>query len=221
MPVNGDPTSDHPGYFIEIARAVFEPAGIKVDYGIVPWNDALKAVEAGEIDGIIGAGEREAAGLVVPREPIGEPRMCLFTRIANPWKLLNSASLGGRRIGCIEGYSYWDFVDAYIKAHPEQVTVLTGDNPVPDGIRRLLDGQIDVLPEALPVFAWNAKLLGHPLGRFNVAFTQPGEPIFVAFSRKTPEAKRYAEIFDDGMRRLRDSGKLKAILARYGLEDWR
>lgn len=221
MPINGDPASDRPGYAIEIARAVFEPAGIKVDYQIMSWTDALKASRAGEIDGVIGANRTEGQGLLLPQEEISNPVMCLLTLPKSAWTFQNAASLSGRRIGCIESYSYWEFLDQFIKTHPQQTTIFKGDDPLKDGIEHLLQGKIDVLPEALPVFAWKVKQLGQPMSAFRIAYTQPGDPAFIALSPKTPGAKEKIALIDAGIRRLRASGELKKILERYGVGDWK
>jgi len=126
LPYNGDPAAEHPGFAIELAKAIFEPQGIKVDYQIMPWVDALEAARAGKIDGVIGAGSAELKGLTAPQESIGEPRVVLLVRKDNPWQFDSNASLKNVRMGVIEGYTYWDSLDEYIKANkaPKIVTFL-------------------------------------------------------------------------------------------------
>ena len=46
------------------------------------------------------------------------------------------------------------------------------------------------------------------------------DSIFVAFSPANAKSKDYAQILGQGMDELRRSGKLKAILSKYGMEDW-
>jgi polar amino acid transport system substrate-binding protein len=41
-PMNGDPNSDKPGYMIDLAKAIFEPQGIAVDYQLMPWSRAIQ-----------------------------------------------------------------------------------------------------------------------------------------------------------------------------------
>ena len=77
MPFNGDPASEKPGYVVEVLREIFGPLGIKVDYQIMPWASALKAAEAGEIDGVIGANKKEAVNLVTGTESIAEPKVSI------------------------------------------------------------------------------------------------------------------------------------------------
>ncbi len=46
------------------------------------------------------------------------------------------------------------------------------------------------------------------------------EPVFIAFSPANPRAKEYARILDEGMKKLRSSGRLEKILGKYGIKDW-
>ena len=102
MPFNGDPADDRPGYVVEMARAIFGRHGITVDYQTMPWSDALKAAAAGEIEAVIGANPKEAAELLLPTEPIGEPRVGLFVKKGNAWQFTSVPSLRTVKIGAIE-----------------------------------------------------------------------------------------------------------------------
>ncbi|MDO9081012.1 MAG: hypothetical protein Q7U44_09440 [Desulfuromonadales bacterium] len=42
-----------------------------------------------------------------------------------------------------------------------------------------------------------------------------------AKSARTPRLENYAQHFDEGIRKLRTTGKLQQILARYNLSDWK
>jgi polar amino acid transport system substrate-binding protein len=220
MPFNGDPKDERPGYVIEMARAIFGKRGIVVDYQTMPWTDALKAAGDAEIEGVIGANTKEAAALIVPSEPIGLPRVGLFVRKGNPWQFTSVAALKSVKLGAIESYSYWDGLDDYIKSHgAPQVTVFKGETPLVEAIAKLDAGEIDLMPEMVPVFIWTAKKLGHAGTDYRAAWLQPGDPVYVAFA-KTDAGRRYAQMFDEGVRAMRKSGELKKLLAAYSLEDW-
>jgi polar amino acid transport system substrate-binding protein len=45
-------------------------------------------------------------------------------------------------------------------------------------------------------------------------------PLYIAFSPSDPRSPAYAALLSEGVVRLRASGRLAAILARYGLADW-
>ncbi|WP_157729877.1 transporter substrate-binding domain-containing protein [Bacterioplanes sanyensis] len=70
-PMNGDPQADKPGFMIEIAKAIFEPQGITIDYRLMPWERALSEVRAGRIDCVVGAYVEDAPDFVFPEQPWG------------------------------------------------------------------------------------------------------------------------------------------------------
>ncbi len=220
MPYNGDPASELPGYAIEIARAIFGPRNIELDYAHLPWGDALKAAAAGEIDAVVGANRDEALGLVVPQEPIGFPRIGLFVRRDSTARYDNVPALAKHKLGVILDYKYWTALDAYIdRSNAPQVAKFAGDQPLEDALAALHAGEIDLLAETTSVFAWTVKSAGHSAGTFRLVYLHEGDPVYFAF---TPGARgeRHAALFDEGLRALRRSGALAKILARYGQPDW-
>jgi len=221
MPYNGDPKSETPGYVVELLKVIFEPAGVTVDYQNMPWADALKAANNCEIDGVIGASRVEAAKMVIPQENIAVTKIGLFVLKGNPWRYQNMESFEKVHLGAIDAYDYWETLDAYIQKHTApQVTVFKGDTPLKDGIAKLRAGEIDIMPEALPVFTWELKSEGLSISNFHIAYIHEGDDAFVAFA-PNDDGKKHAAFFDEGIRRLRANGQLVKILAKYGLEDWK
>jgi len=222
MPYNGDPSAEHPGFAVELAKAIFEPQGIKVDYATMPWVDSLEAARQGKIDGVIGASlGSETKGLTVPEESIGEPRVVVLVRKDNPWKFENVPSLKAVRLGVVDGYAYWDSLDEYIKAgSPPKVVTFKGDTPLVDALTQLKAGEIDAVPETMAVFVWTVKGMGMSPADFRIVHTHQNEPIYIAFSG-TPTGVEYAKIFDAGVKQLRTSGKLEKLLKSYGMSDWK
>jgi polar amino acid transport system substrate-binding protein len=222
MPYNGDPAAATPGYVVELARLIFGPRGIQVDYQTMPWTDALKAAGAGEIEGVIGANPPEAKGLVLPAEPIGLPRVGLFTKKSNKWHFSNVPALREVKLGAIEGYSYWDSLDDYIKKQTgSEVVRFKGETPLRDGIAKLDAGELDVMAETMAVWVWTVKDMGRSMSDYRVAYVHPAEPIFVAFATQNENGRKLAEIWDEGLRTLRANGKLAKLLEKYGVLDWK
>jgi polar amino acid transport system substrate-binding protein len=221
MPYNGDPTAEQPGFAVELAKAIFEPLGVKVDYQIMPWADALESARAGTIEGVIGAGSTETKGLTVPQQSIGEPRVVLLVRKDNPWIFENNSSLKAIRLGAIDGYTYWDSLDEYIKANTApKVVTFKGENPLADGLTALKEGKIDAMPETMAVFVWTAKGMGLSPSDFHIVHTHQNEPIYLAFS-STPAGVKFAKLFDEGVQKLRASGQFQKLLKSYAMSDWK
>ena len=221
MPYNGDPNEAKPGYVVELARTIFEPKGIKVEYDVMPYEEALAAVKEGRRSGAIGANKEEAEGLTLPSEPIGSVATCLLTLAGSKWTYDNVGSFRNTKIGVIKGYTYWPALDTYIErnAGKETVYVAEGEDPLDELMTKLQKGEIDVVAESEPILLWYMR--SHSIDRASVRVVFKGTPesIYVAFS-PNDEGKRFATILDEGIRELRKSGELVKLLQRYGLRDW-
>ena len=224
-PFNGDPADAQPGYVIEVLKAVFEPQGITIDYQTMPWTRTLAEVRAGKFDGAIGASGEETQGMIVPGEPIGMIDNSLYVKKGSTWKYQGVDSLKSVKLGCIDEYDYTvPELNAYIKANKAsgQVQAMTGDDALQKNIQKLLAGRVDVLVENRPVMAWTVKTMGvnaddivdaGSLGNSTAAY--------LAFSGAKPTSKKYADMLDAGIAKLRASGDLKKILDKYGVKDWK
>ncbi|MCX6956780.1 MAG: transporter substrate-binding domain-containing protein [Verrucomicrobia bacterium] len=222
MPYNGDPAKPTPGYVVELARKIFGAQGITVDYQTMPWAEALKAAGAGEIEAVIGANPTEAKGLVLPDEAIGLPRIGLFVRKANPWKFSNVQLLREVRLGVIDGYSYWDSLDEYAKKHTgPEVVWFKGETPLKDALAKLDGAEIDVMAETLAVWVWTVKESGRSPADYRMAYLHQAEPIYLAFAAQGEAGRKYAKIWDAGIKELRKNGTLAAILEKYSVSDWK
>lgn len=175
----------------------------------------------GEIEGVACASRAEAAGLILPLEPIGQPRVGIFVRKSSAWRYENLTSLLKIRLGVLADYKYWDAPDGYVAKHQApRVVPFSGDNPIKAAIAKLQSGEIDALPETVPVFSWTTAEAGLHTSGFHIAYLHEGEAIFIAFSGGDERGKRYARLLDAGIKDLRKSGELAKILARYGQKDW-
>ncbi len=87
-------------------------------------------------------------------------------------------------------------------------------------MRKLLLGEVNVVLEDGAVFALKARELTMT-DKFADAGRTKAEKVFVVFAPGRPESKKYAQMFDQGIRELRQSRKLAGILKKYGVSDWK
>lgn len=222
MPYNGDPADPKPGYVIELAKTIFEPKGIKVEYTVMPWTEATTAVRENRMHGAIGANKEEGEGLILPTETIGVISICLITRADSKWAYDNLSSFRSVKLGVIEGYAYWPALDSYIARAVEKgsgIVCAEGDNPLDDLMKQLQAGEVDVIAESEPVLLWYLRAHSIDRSQVRVVFKGSTDPIYVAFA-SNEDGKRYAAILDEGIKALRTSGELEKLLRRYGLRDW-
>lgn len=220
-PYNCAPDSDHPGYMIEIARAVFEEAGHVIDYQTLNWARSLAETRKGKYSGVIGATLDEVPGFVAG-PALGfsndsfavRPGSIIDTKRGNPF--------AGLTLGAIRGYDYYKPVNDYIKAHGDDralVQFTFGDDALEQNLRKLVDGRVDFVIDDGNVLRRTIHDLGLTADLLLIETDEP-ETVHIAFSPEDPNAETYAALMRDGVDQLRRSGGLERILTRYGLRDW-
>ncbi|WP_312846269.1 substrate-binding periplasmic protein [Marinobacter arenosus] len=218
-PHNCEAGSEQEGYMIEIAREAFAPARLEIRYVNMSWARALAQAEAGYVDAVVGAYIGDAPNFVFPDEAIGEARTVLFAHAHSDWTYRDIDSLKQLKLIAINGYSYSPDLDAYIERHkddPERVWIISGPSPLNRAIELLEQERTDVLPEDLRVMQWTLAHMDSP-----PTLRQVGQlekmPAYIAFSPANPDSPDLAAMLTEGVRNLRNTGRLQEILSRYGL----
>jgi len=216
-PFNCDPNSDHPGFAVEIARAIFAGSGRGVQYRVASWTRSLEDAREGRLDGVISASPLEEPDLIFPREPVGMSRSGIAVRRDSDFRLAADRPFDGRIIGAIASYDYSGPAGAYIRAYaadPTRIQFLSGSDALVMNLRKLAAGRVDVVPDDTNVLATAIKLQGLG-GQLKVAALQDCAPVYIGFSPAIPDGVALARAFDAGIARLRASGRLAGILAHY------
>lgn len=223
-PFNGEPKDAKAGYMIEVLREIYAPHGHKIDYQLMSWDDSLENVRKGEFNAVVGAAKDDAPDFVFPREAFGTSSNTFFALNKTKWEYKGISSLAKIKLGVIEDYSYSEELDNYIEANKKngKVAVSRGEDALALLINKLQSGTVDVVVEDASVMLFSVMKLGIPPGQIKaVGFPRDSQDIYVAFAPGNPASKEYAQLFDEGIRKLRSSGKLQQILTRYNLSDWK
>lgn len=223
-PYNCAPDAKKLGYGIEVLKAIFEKEGHTLDYQLMNWTRSIERGRAGDHTAIIGARKEEAPDFIFPTEPIGNQGNKLAILKDSTFSYNGTTSLADKRLAVIQSYSYNDTIDAYVKKNAGNkmlIDAATGDDALEKNLSKLVAGRVDVVIDDSSVLTYkiNEMQISDQVKLVNEA----SEPtaIYVAFSPKNPKAKDYAALFDKGIEELRTNGKLRAILDRYGLADWK
>ena len=225
MPFNGQPGDDqYPGFAVEIMKTIFEEKGYVIDYQVMPWTRSLVSVRDGTYDAVIAATQGEAKGFVFPEEPLYTLSADTFYVLKDTdWQYNGIDSLLRVRLGVIAEYEYSDRLIAYIKnfEKTERIRVEYGDSAHLNMIRSLLEGYVDVIVDSPSVFSWEIRRWKISADAFKSAGVgeQRRWPIYIAFSPNRETSRAYAQIFDSGMRKLKESGRLKELLRKYMLDN--
>ena len=221
-PYNCDPSSDHPGYGVEILREVLQASGSTLVYRTMNWTRSVEEVRVGHADAVIGMTRDEVRGFVFPQEPVGMSALGFIVRSDSDFHYTGPRSLDGHVIGLAAGYVFGGPAGDYIRqnqADRARVQVVPGDEALALNLRKLRAGRIDLVVDDANVLARLLSTVGSADG-VKLAAAVDATPVYIAFSPASPDSGALVRNFDAGVRRMRASGRLAEIMARYGIRDW-
>ena len=126
----------------------------------------------------------------------------------------------GYTIAVIAGYSYGPEIDYYIANPNNKVFTATGEDALDRNIKMLLSKRIDILVESPTIFEYKIKEMPSAVYIKELDRQHKPQGVYFACSPSKKESELYVRWLDEGIVELRKNGKLKKILARYGLKDW-
>lgn len=209
------------GYMIDITREVFEASGYQVEYLNVSWARALQMTREGLLDAVVSAFKTDAPDFVFPDEPQGHSHIAMYTPAGSQWLYQGLESLTDQSLLAINGYSYSVELDDYIRSHtddPARVWVISGPSPLNRAISLLNQHRADVYPEDVYVMTWSLKDQTGIRPPRNAGLLQKTD-IYVAFSPEHERSGQLAALLSEGTARLRESGRIREIMATYGLPE--
>lgn len=214
------------GLILDLTREVFEPKGYQVRYKVVPWTRALKMVKDGQADIALGSPPEEAEthGLIKGKEAIAYSTDCVYVHADNPLKFNNRAddlnSLN--KVGTVVDFQYYEQFDEWLK-RPENMKKnfpSRGETASQTNLIHLAHGRLDGVIETSAVMDY--LIMQQKFERkVRVAGCQSQQQVFNLFSPKRKDAQQLAAELDSGILALEKSGKIKEILARYGIHGWK
>jgi polar amino acid transport system substrate-binding protein len=225
-PINNDPNEANKGIMIDVAKAILEPAGHRVDYKMLPWERSKDGVAEGTFDCIVGALKSDVdSKFVLPKQPWVVSQQTVYARADSNFQQITSVSaLSPFLLGVSAGYSYGDELDTYYKKNiddPTKIYVARGNRPIRELLLRLSTKKIQLALETNVVMDYT--LSSTKLNNLVVSVGSPvkqRDELFIACSAKKSTTKSYIQLFDEGLPKLRADGRFAEILAKYGIKDW-
>lgn len=200
----------HYGVVPQLISEAFATQGVSVDYGFFPWKRAYTEVKQGrwQASAIWGrTPEREADCLfsaLVYRDEV-----VLFYRRDKPidWdgSLAAAEQLKGLRIGIPLGSAKQPVLEQAEQRGWVQYET-SGDELI--NLRKLAAGRIDAVDivKGSGSYVLN-QLSAKDRARLTTTQTYETWDYHLIFSRQLPESERLQQLFDEGLRKLQDSGR--------------
>ncbi|WP_137970790.1 ABC transporter substrate-binding protein [Pseudomonas sp. F(2018)] len=199
----GHTNKDGSGLAWDIMRQVFEPAGVKMHFRVVPYTRSIGLVQRGEADAWLGSYRDEVSEKIIyPRWPYDADQIVALSLREQPVPTLQS--IGQYRLSWIRGYEYQRYLPGVKRYEEIQRRV---------GILRMLElGHADFFLDASTEVE-DVLREGPDSARFRTtALTRL--PLYAGFA-DTARGRALAELFDRRMAELVRDGKLRAVFKRW------
>ena len=198
--------SDGTGLYFDILRAVYEPAGIEMQFRIVPWKRALYMVESHSADALPGAYYLADRHVRFPRYPIGSEVMGVVCPKGRLEKWDGQQSLAGKTIAWMRGYNYHKFLDVEVVAH---------EIDHQDQGWKLVDaGRVDFYMENVNILNNAIQRMKIDMGSYDLHIVLEN-PLFLRFADSVRAEKLIAH-YDERMAHLVENGTIRGLFERWG-----
>jgi polar amino acid transport system substrate-binding protein len=203
---------DH-GIANQIVTEAFARVGLAVDYGFFPWTRAMKLARDGKWDGTtIWFDTQERRQSFYYSAPIISATNAFFYLKGSSFGWLDFHDLAKFKVGGTMEYSYGRSFD---QAEAAGVFETQRSRTDKAGLENLLKGRIDVFPGELMVTyeeirqhltPEEAALITHDPRPISIA------PLHLLLSRNVDGNDALMERFDEGLAKLRESGRYNEIV---------
>ncbi len=204
------------GLTVDLVRAAYTSVGVSLQLKSMPFARCMALVERGDELGCFNSGQdlkHSQDSYLFHAMPLLLNSNGIYAKATSLESGLGPAALSGRRVGLTHGSSYGDAIEAN-QAIVRVVALTDLAN-----LRMLTAGRTDFAVMDDRVFdhleRTNAGELRGKLKRVGKAFSDL--PIYVAFSKRHPEAPRQAALLDRGLAALKATGEYQRIVDRWRL----
>lgn len=210
------------GYVVDIVEAALKAEGLPFEISYQPWLRALREVQAGKKDGLLTPTVPGFPQFLYHEEAVGYQEYCIYSNRSSKWSYHTNSDLLGKRLAYLEESGFGS-LDDYIAKHSQKIvtTKFTGDDNYPGRIFQFLSyKRTDAVIITSDVYEFSVKRKEIP-DEFAVAGCLGKEKMAVGLTKVDEKRSRLiGKALDHGIRTLRKSGQLQAILTKYGLIDW-
>jgi polar amino acid transport system substrate-binding protein len=210
------------GFMVDVARAVFEREGLRVQMNFHPYMRSIQEVREGRANGVLLVAEATAPGLVFIKNPISREKVAFFVRKGDAWRYAGIESLEGRRIATGFGFDFadpeiGDYIARTSAAAPNMTQLISGEAVNSRNFQKLLGARADVVIATEMIGTYVARQEGI-LDRLEIAGRSRNYIVAqTGFDPRNPDSAGYADLLSRGVAELVRSGKMRDIMARYGL----
>ncbi len=204
----------------QVVSEVFAEAGIEVHYTFLPWARGMLLSKSGAVDGAIEWADtpEHLASHFVSSQPLSAQRWVFFHHrdAAVPWQQLED--LQQQRIGLTIGYAYSDVFKPLQAKYPAMFSEAPSDLL---NLKKLLHRRLDLVPLERGVGHYLLRTAFSPQEQAQIVAQEQAISLFyphLLLSRSVAGNEQRMQHFDQGLARLKASGRYRAMMAACAAE---
>ncbi len=201
---------DGSGLYFDLARMIYEPAGISVEIKIYPYKRSSMMVEIKRADAWLGSYFEEEDYAIYPKYYFDEDVVTAMYKKKKFPKFDGVNSLKDKDVCWVRGYDFDEYINVPIIEHERNDRKSILQSLDKDRFDIFLDAKFD-MSEAIEKFKFDTSEYG-----FNEIFKFKLYPAF----RDDERGKILKEIWDKNFKVILDDGSLKKLYIKHKLEDF-
>ncbi len=196
------------GLAVDLIEAAYASVNVKVSFKSAPYARCLMLVETGQELGCFDSlkDSKLTKIFLFHEEPIFKAEIGIYALASSEESRLEYSNLRGKRIGVTHGYTYTDEVDN----DPEMQREVAPTDL--SNLRKLLRQRSDY---SLIYTRVVDDLQNRHATEFKGKIKQVGsistQSLYVSFSKKRADAIKYADLLDQGLRKIKKNGVYQKI----------
>lgn len=208
------PELDSQGFLPELLKEALARSGKNVESTFIPWARAVKDVQEGNADVLLGAyytTEREA--FLAFSTPIAEVQDVLLSMKGRNITYQTLADLKPYSIGVVRGAAHGDVFDAADFLRKEEVTHRE------QNIDKLINGRVDLIAGPKDVMLYLIKK-DYPLHADQIEVIYPplnDNKLYLGFSKLAPQQQDSLSAFEHGLSLLKQDGTFQQLADKHGV----
>lgn len=200
------------GFAVDVLAAAYAEVNVTVKFKSAPYARCLMLAQSGQELGCFDSiySSKLAQNFLFHQEPIFQAQIGIYALSDSLESNLTDVSMRGKVVGVTHGYTYSEDIDRGISIQRE---VAPTDH---SNLRKLLIKRSDYAVIYTRVFDYlMVKFPGEFKGKVKRVGTIAEENLFVSFSKQRPDAVKYADLLDQGLRKIRSNGKYAKLEQKW------
>lgn len=203
FPYSGVKAGKLQGFAVDVIAAAYAAVNVKVTFQAAPYARCLKLVESGRELGCFDSlnEAKLSSAFHFHQVPIFQAEIGIYAAADSIESGLRASDLSGRRLGLTHGYTYTDVIEK------DQSIVREMAPSDYSNLRKLVLKRSDYSLVYTRVVDYLSALYPQELqGKIKQVGTLSVDNLYVSFSKRRPEALRYASLLDQGLLKIRKNG---------------